>query len=159
MTSPPAKGAKYHHDPRFMDQILILNSITSSHVPCDEGEVVPVHVHAFCHPIAEAIVVPRLSFTDIFPSVSPVIDRTPNVGCYKVHVDEIMRFILPKVDEVFGSFVPIRVDFLQKLECTAITLVVSFGFVFPCVVTRFEKLIRLLSKVSCFVGKRSKSDI
>lgn len=146
MASPPAKSAKYHHDPRFMDQILIFNSVTSSHVLCDEGEVVPIHVHAFCHPVAEAIVVPRLSFSDIFPSISPVIHRMPNVRCYKIHVDETMRFILLKFDEVFGSFVPICVDCLQKLKCTAIALVVSFGFVFPCVVTRFERLICLLGK-------------
>lgn len=146
MASPPAKSAKYHHDPRCMDQILIFQAITSSHVPCNVGEVVPILVHAFCHPIAEAIVVPRLVFTDIFPSISPVIDRARNVGGYKVHVDEIMCFIMLKFDEVFGSFIPICVDVLQKFKCTTIAPVVCFRFVFPCVVFRFEGLICLLDK-------------
>lgn len=140
MASPPAKSAKYHHDPCFMDQMLVFHPL-QSHVVCDRGEVVPILVHAFCHPIAEAIVVPRFVFTDIFPSVSPVINRMSNVGCHKVHVDEVFAFILFKFDEVVGSLIPLRVDSLQKFEFTTISPVVSYGFVFPCEVIRFEGLI------------------
>lgn len=140
-----------------MNQFLIFHSLTS-HVRRDEVEVVPIFVHAFCHPIAEAIMIPRLFFTDIFPSVSPVVNRMPNVGCHKIHVDEIVSLILFKFDEVVGRFIPLGVDFFEKLERTVIALFVSFGFVFPFVVFRFEGLIRLL-KYSAVVGQRSKSDV
>lgn len=102
--------------------------------------------------------IPRLFFTDIFPSVSPVVNRMPNVGCHKIHVDEIVSLILFKFDEVVGRFIPLGVDFFEKLERTVIALFVSFGFVFPFVVFRFEGLIRLL-KYSAVVGQRSKSDV
>lgn len=157
MASPPAKSAKHHYNPRFVNQILIFHSLTS-HIRRDEVKVVPILVHAFRHPIAEAIMVPRLVFTDIFPSVSPVVNRVPNVGCDQIHVDEIVSLILFKFDEVLGRFIPLGVDLFEKLECTVITLFVSFGFVFPFVVFRFEGLICLLSIVP-IVGQRSKSDV
>ena len=129
-----------------MNQFLVLHSLTS-HVLSDEVEVVPILVHAFCHPIAEAIVVPRLLFTNILPSVSPVINRMPDVGYDKIHVDKIVSLILLKFEEVVRGFIPLGVDLFEKFGCTVIALLMSFGFVFPFIEPRFESLICLLSIV------------
>lgn len=68
-------------------------------------------MRAFGHPVPQAIVVPRLGFADIAPSVSPVVHCVRDVGCYKVHVAEVLSTFL-QFNEIVGGGIPVCVDCL-----------------------------------------------